>query len=930
MIKAAIIPITIALLLAGVPGSHAQPAGPDGGAVGEALRRQAAVKELHDLIEQAGDAQRRHDLPLAAKRYDAAWDKVVYIGANVEREAEVVKAGIAAVRLELARAAQRRGDTLEASTQVKDVLRIDPHNLTAIEFQRANDQLIASQKGRVPDRETLEKLPDIREQKLKADTLVRDAAVLYEMRKLDEALVKLKQAVAIDPANQQAYYYGNLITEAQYLEAQNKRDVTSRQSLLQVEEAWATPPKRELLPIPNSFARSTAVNTSKKRQDIFHKLDVIHLDNVKYEGLPLSEVINLLHDQAKQRDPDKVGINFILSPNIDSGGGGGAGAAAGAIDPATGLPTAAAPPAEGQDIGAIQVKLSPPLSDIRLADVLDVLVKVADRPPGTSGIKYSIEDYGVVFSWKPRETPELTIRTFRVDPNTFVQGLESVAGIAFGPGTGVQNSTGGGGAGGGTSQQGGSQGGQNGGGVTGNTVPGVILAGGGQTGGGGNQGGGQTGRGIKFLTRTNSTDEVSSEVRAYFTTLGVDLSPPKNVFWNDRQGTLLVRATMQDLDIIEAAIQALNIAPPQITIKAKFVEVSQNDSKSLGFDWYLGNVLMNNNSIGLQGGTAPSYTGNSTTANPEGTFPGSSSAGTSLGALASDSLLTSGLRNNLNAPAIGTISGILTDPQFRVVIKALEQRDGVDLLSESSVTTLSGRQTQVKVVDIRTIVTGQAFGSAGNNANTTTGGIGTTVNNTSPTSSYQTEGTALGPTLDVIPYVSADGFTVQMTIIPTITEFLGYDDPGQFVPQAQAVSSTSIGVPLTAQLPLPHYRVRQVVCNVIVWDGQTIVLGGLISEDVTKTKDKVPFLGDLPLVGRLFRSESSQTKKRNLVIFVTPRIIDAAGNPYHTEDEMPFGPNGIPAQTPIAMTTPASQSILPPPAPTTPPPVTPEAPTPTP
>src|ERR1043165_5951438 len=100
MIKAAIIPISIALLLAGVPGSHAQPAGTDGGAVGEALRRQAAVKDLHDLIEQAGDAQRRHDLALAAKKYDAAWDKVIYIGANVEREAEVVKAGLAAVRLE--------------------------------------------------------------------------------------------------------------------------------------------------------------------------------------------------------------------------------------------------------------------------------------------------------------------------------------------------------------------------------------------------------------------------------------------------------------------------------------------------------------------------------------------------------------------------------------------------------------------------------------------------------------------------------------------------------------------------------------------------------------------------------------------------------------------------------------------------------------
>src|ERR1041385_1771536 len=122
MIKAAIIPISIALLLASVPGSHAQPAGTDGGAVGEALRRQAAVKELHDKIEQAGAAQRRHDLPQAAKLYDTAWDLVIYIGpGNVEREAEVTKSGLAAVRLELARAAQRRGDTLEASIQVKDV-----------------------------------------------------------------------------------------------------------------------------------------------------------------------------------------------------------------------------------------------------------------------------------------------------------------------------------------------------------------------------------------------------------------------------------------------------------------------------------------------------------------------------------------------------------------------------------------------------------------------------------------------------------------------------------------------------------------------------------------------------------------------------------------------------------------------------------------
>jgi len=62
----------------------------------------------------------------------------------------------------------------------------------------------------------------------------------------------------------------------------------------------------------------------------------------------------------------------------------------------------------------------------------------------------------------------------------------------------------------------------------------------------------------------------------------------------------------------------------------------------------------------------------------------------------------------------------------------------------------------------------------------------------------------------------------------------------------------------------------------------------LISDNVVKIKDKVPFLGDLPLMGKLFTSESSQTTKKNLVIFVTPRIIDPAGNPAHLDEEMPF------------------------------------------
>ncbi|KAB2648685.1 MAG: type II and III secretion system protein, partial [Verrucomicrobia bacterium] len=78
-----------------------------------------------------------------------------------------------------------------------------------------------------------------------------------------------------------------------------------------------------------------------------------------------------------------------------------------------------------------------------------------------------------------------------------------------------------------------------------------------------------------------------------------------------------------------------------------------------------------------------------------------------------------------------------------------------------------------------------------------------------------------GSVLDVIPYVSADGYTIQMSIVPTFTEFLGYDTENarQF--------QTVVGNAAVQPTPLPKFRIRQVTTSAIVWDGQTIVLGGL-------------------------------------------------------------------------------------------------------
>ncbi|MGO8838627.1 MAG: type II secretion system protein GspD [Limisphaerales bacterium] len=149
----------------------------------------------------------------------------------------------------------------------------------------------------------------------------------------------------------------------------------------------------------------------------------------------------------------------------------------------------------------------------------------------------------------------------------------------------------------------------------------------------------------------------------------------------------------------------------------------------------------------------------------------------------------------------------------------------------------------------------------------------------------------VGPVLDVVPYVLADGYTINLTLIPTLTEFSGYSTP-------PPIPGVNVATVVTVPTILPNFTVRQVITTVNIWDNQTVVLGGLISSQISTTKDKVPVLGDLPLAGKLFQSESKTSQKNNLMIFVTATMVDPAGNRMHSDDELPFAQNTIPPQEP--------------------------------
>ena len=278
---------------------------------------------------------------------------------------------------------------------------------------------------------------------------------------------------------------------------------------------------------------------------------------------------------------------------------------------------------------------------------------------------------------------------------------------------------------------------------------------------------------------------------------------------------------MDDLDIIEQAIHVLNAIPPQLSISANLQSLPKM-IRGGSADWFLGNILAMDDKGVFSGGTQPSLVGAPSVENSLGVFPSSGGLPAAQPS-GSDQKLTNGVRTDgpdgTPIPAMATFTGILTNPQFRVVLRAMDQRDGVDVLASPSVTTTSGRQTSIRAVDMRTIVTGSGAnqtgagggfgggggGLGGGGVNVGGGGaspLGTTIN---PQTTVMPE----GPILDVIPYVAADGYTVKMTVLPTLIQFVGYDDPGPFAVIAQGGAGSTVANPLVAQLPL-RLRSRQV------------------------------------------------------------------------------------------------------------------------
>lgn len=341
----------------------------------------------------------------------------------------------------------------------------------------------------------------------------------------------------------------------------------------------------------------------------------------------------------------------------------------------------------------------------------------------------------------------------------------------------------------------------------------------------------------------------------------------------------------------------------QVEIEAKFMEVQQGALEELGVQWNIGkkatqhsgasvaNYLSSNRSLAdaftsSSGGARGSIVrgiaaGTTTTSRLDATGAILDRTQTSTsGSSVPDVPITDNPppipgTNNLGLAAnpLAALTGIIGEFNVNAVVRALSQQAGTELLSAPKLTVLSGNPATITVAqELRYPQSfGQVQSQVGTGSASGGGSAGVAITAGTP-QEFTTRN--VGVELKVTPTVEEDDYSISLDLNPKVTEFEGFVEYGG---QSIAISGgTTVTVPSGFFQPI--FGVREMTTKVTIWDGATLVMGGLTREDVKNVSDKVPVLGNLPGLGRLFRSKGESTQKRNLLIFVTANLVNPGGS----------------------------------------------------
>jgi type II secretory pathway component GspD/PulD (secretin) len=309
--------------------------------------------------------------------------------------------------------------------------------------------------------------------------------------------------------------------------------------------------------------------------------------------------------------------------------------------------------------------------------------------------------------------------------------------------------------------------------------------------------------------------------------------------------TIIARNTPSNLDTLEVFLDHLDNEPRQIAVEAKFIQYSIIEAEKVGIDVDIG-------------GTSEDDT-----------------LETSAGAISDNAVINFGLFSNIDETITGELAGLGGDILFRftkddgdflkATINMLNELSNTQTISAPRLVTLSNKPAVIQDVLTRSFrsditIETNIVGVEGQNPVTTTG--------------IEQEFTDVteGITLSITPQIQADD-TIRLFVLPDIARIIRDDI-------FEITSSTEGGGETLNTVTRPQVARQSLFTNVVVNDGDTIVIGGLITDATVYQKTGIPFLKDIPLIGRAFENETEVIDRTNLLIFITVNIMDSGGVAY--------------------------------------------------
>lgn len=807
----------------------------------ERIRRQAMEEEGKIALADGKKALDSKDYKAASDLFAMALKKIPGRPDTDEVRREAT-AGLAESAYMMARSALGRDNLEEAQAQAEVAKKIDPQG-----HGEEADKLIERVNARKADKRNQELArarqvdekggPEVLKKKDDVAELYEQGVRYFEVEEYDLAEQSFERALLKDPYHKDSMRFLKRIEDRRIKIAEVHRGATISGMMHEVRDGW-NPPIRQDVSAPAKGTAATSVETISSARVLQDKMRKIMIPSIEFRQANIVDVISFLQEASIANDPDGYGVNIILK--LEPGTTGQA---------TTPLAPSAAPDASGGlgdlgglgglggmgDLGGLgdlgggsglgatessQTTIPLITMNLRRVNLLDALKYVTE----VAGLKYRIEDTAVIITSRNAASGPIITRMYPVQPSFMdlvVQRSQETA--AANP------------------QRSGGE---------------FIGIGGGET---------------------TMTGRSADDVKKFFMEVGVAFPQGSSISYNSSISNVIVANTAENLETFERILAALNVVPNQVEIEARFVEVAQSDLEAIGFEW----LLTDSWEIATKNGPGPVTAQERIQVNGNGTSGGFTS-GLRFFDLTSTGIAPSSHLDQ-NTSMMGQVLGvssILTNPQLTMILHAISQMNGSDLLSAPRVTTRSGVNAQIRVV--REIIYPTEFESEVSRFNAGGGAEGTDEQMvTIIPQGFETR--EVGVIMNVTPTVGPDGYTIDLTMVPEVSELV---DWLQYGSQSESVSYN---------IPQPVFATRSVSTSIVVWDGHTVVMGGLMREQLSRVDDKIPLLGDIPLIGRLFRSEGEYSQKSNLLIFVTARLVNPAGNRIRKEGEAPMAVPSVPS-----------------------------------